>query len=51
LGFEPEGVDFILQNDGRIVAIGTTPWYNGDEDFYIGRYNNSPLGVSEFSAE
>ena len=46
-GWEEDGGDFILQNDGKIVAIGTTPWYNGDEDIYIGRYNNSPLGIKE----
>jgi len=38
----------LLQNDGKVVCMGLSPWYNGDEDFVLERYNNSPLGVPEF---
>lgn len=38
----------MLQEDGKLVCLGTTPWYNGPEDFVVERYNNSPLGISEF---
>jgi uncharacterized delta-60 repeat protein len=38
----------ILQDDGKIVCVGSTAWYNGPEDFVLERYNNNPLGVTEF---
>jgi len=46
-GQEPSGSEFILQTDGKIVAVGATPWFSEDQDFYIGRYNNNPLGIEE----
>jgi uncharacterized delta-60 repeat protein len=39
----------LLQDDGKIVCLGTSAWYNGDPDIVMERYENSPLGVEEHS--
>jgi len=41
------GTDLLLQNDGKILHFGYTWWYDGDEDFYMMRYENDPLGVQD----
>ncbi len=38
----------IMQEDGKIVTIGYTLWYNGEEDIVMLRHNNNPLSVPEF---
>lgn len=38
----------IFQNDGKIVSIGSTPWYTGNEDIVVFRLNNNPLSVPQF---
>jgi len=37
-----------MQEDGKIVTIGYTLWYNGEEDIVMLRHNNNPLSVPEF---
>jgi len=39
--------DLILQNDGKILATGSTYWFDGDEDFVLVRFNNDPLGIED----
>ena len=41
----------ILQEDGKIVTVGSTWWYNGDEDILITRHNNNPLNISDFETK
>ncbi len=38
----------MMQEDGKIVTIGYTLWYNGEEDIVMLRHNNNPLSVPEF---
>ncbi len=38
----------ISQEDGKIVTIGYTLWYNGEEDIVLLRHNNNPLAVPDF---
>ncbi len=42
--------DMKILADGKIIMVGTTPWYNGNfgSDFAIVRYNNNILSVPEF---
>ena len=42
--------DMQILADGKIIMVGTTPWYNGNfgSDFAIVRYNNNALSISEF---
>ncbi|MCB0466305.1 MAG: T9SS type A sorting domain-containing protein [Aequorivita sp.] len=40
--------DMILQQDGKIVCLANTAWYNGQEDIIIERHFNNPLSVPEF---
>ena len=40
----------LLQDDGKLVCMGFSAWYNGSEDFIVERYNNTPLGVPEFES-
>jgi len=40
--------DMLLQQDGKIVCLMTTPWYVGNEDIIMKRYFNDPLSVSDF---
>ncbi|MCZ4318197.1 T9SS type A sorting domain-containing protein [Aequorivita viscosa] len=42
--------DMQILADGKIIMVGTTPWYNGNfgSDFAIVRYNNNTLSISEF---
>jgi uncharacterized delta-60 repeat protein len=42
--------DMQILTDGKIIMVGTTPWYNGNfsSDFAIIRYNNNVLNVPEF---
>ncbi len=39
--------DIMLQSDGKILATGSTYWFDGDEDFVLVRFNNDPLGVED----
>lgn len=41
----------IIQDDGKIVSVGSTWWYNGDEDILITRHNNNPLSISDFESQ
>jgi uncharacterized delta-60 repeat protein len=41
----------IIQDDGKIVTVGSTWWYNGDEDILITRHNNNPLNISDFKPQ
>jgi uncharacterized delta-60 repeat protein len=41
----------ILQDDGKLVCMGTSAWYNGPEDFILERYNNTPLSIPDFETE
>jgi uncharacterized delta-60 repeat protein len=47
-GFEFDYSKSILQEDGKIISLGTTFWYNGIEDIVLLRHNNNPLSVPEF---
>ncbi len=38
----------ILQEDGKIVSVGNTFWYNGLEDIVLVRHNNDALSLPEF---
>lgn len=40
--------DMLLQQDGKIVCLMTTPWYIGNEDVIMERYHNNPLSLTEF---
>ncbi|MFK5983030.1 MAG: hypothetical protein QM499_08960, partial [Flavobacteriaceae bacterium] len=42
-----ENSDFILQDDGKILATGSSYWYDGPEDMVLVRYNNNPLSFSD----
>ncbi|MBZ0326346.1 MAG: T9SS type A sorting domain-containing protein [Altibacter sp.] len=42
--------DTIIQEDGKILGVGATWWYNGSEDVFLARYNNDVLGVDDFSS-
>jgi len=33
------------------VTVGSTWWYNGDEDILITRHNNNPLNISDFETK
>ncbi len=45
---EFENYKTILQDDGKIVSVGNTFWYNGLEDIFLLRLNNDPLSLPEF---
>lgn len=47
-GLEFEYYKSILQNDGKIVSLGNTYWFNGMEDIVLLRHNNNPLSVPDF---
>ena len=42
-----ESSDLILQNDGKILATGSTYWYDGQKDIVLVRFNNNSLGVED----
>ncbi len=42
-----ESSDAIFQDNGKILGMGNTYWYSGDKNFYMARFNNSPLSISE----
>lgn len=41
-------VKSILQEDGKIVSVGNTFCYDGEEDIFLLRHNNNPLAIAEF---
>lgn len=41
----------ILQEDGKIVSVGNTFWYNGSEDIVLLRHNNTTMSVDEFQTQ
>ena len=47
-GLEFEYYKSILQEDGKIVSLGNTYWFNGMEDIILLRHNNNPLSTPEF---
>lgn len=42
--------DTIIQENGKIVGVGSTWWYNGFENVVLVRYNNNVLDVNAFSS-
>lgn len=40
--------DMLIQQDGKILCLASTPWYNGQEDIVLERHTNIPLSISEF---
>jgi len=45
-----ESSDVIIQNDGKILGVGNTYWYNGNGNFMLVRYhNNGTLGTTDFT--
>jgi len=46
LGFD--NYKTILQQDGKIVTVGNTFWYDGMEDIVLLRHTNNPLSLPEF---
>lgn len=42
--------DMQILADGKIIMVGTTPWYNGNfgSDFAIVKYNNNVLSLPEY---
>jgi len=47
---EFEATDILLQDDNKLVSIGFTPWYEGDEDFALVRFNEETLSTNENAA-
>lgn len=45
--FENFVTNMMIQQDGKIVCLANTPWYNGPEDIIMERHNNNPLSVPE----
>src|SRR5690554_590114 len=41
----------ILQEDGKIVSIGNTHWYDGVEDIVVLRHNNTVLSLPDFALQ
>lgn len=45
-----ESSDVIIQNDGKILGVGQTYWYNGNSNFILVRYhNNGSLHTDDFN--
>ena len=42
-----EGVAVIFQDNGKVLGVGNTYWFNGDENFVFARFNNTPLGIED----
>lgn len=40
--------DMLIQQDGKIICLGNTPWYDGQEDIIMERHVNDPLSTPEF---
>lgn len=40
--------DMLIQQDGKIVCLANTAWYNGQEDIIMERHINDPLSNLEF---
>ena len=40
--------NMLIQQDGKIVCLASTPWYNGQEDIIMERHINTPLSTPEF---
>ena len=45
--YEIDFSDAVLQADGKIVAVGTTPFYTKAIDFAVFRFNNDVLAIVE----
>ena len=46
LSFESKNI--LLQNDGKIIGVGSTYWFGGNESFYLVRYHyNGTLSITE----
>ena len=43
--------DMLTQQDGKIVCLAHTPWYDGQEDIIMERHLNNPLSVPEFEVQ
>ena len=41
----------IFQDDGKIVGVGSTPWFTGNEDIVLFRQNNDPLSILQFQSQ
>lgn len=51
--FNGESIEFdnyktILQQDGKIVSVGNTFWYDGQEDVVLVRHNNTTLSLPDY---
>src|SRR5690554_8228447 len=54
--FRGEGASFeyyksVLQEDGKIVSVGNTHWYDGQEDIELVRHNNTTLSLLELEVQ
>jgi uncharacterized delta-60 repeat protein len=54
--FRGEGASFeyynsVLQEDGKIVSVGNTHWYDGQEDIIVLRHNNTVLSLPDFASQ
>lgn len=43
--------DMLTQQDGKIVCLAHTPWYDGPEDIIMERHVNNPLSNPEFEIQ
>lgn len=43
--------DMLVQQDGKIVCLANTAWYDGQEDIIMERHLNDPLSVLEFKRQ
>ncbi len=43
--------DMLIQQDGKIVCLASTPWYSGQEDIILERHINNPLSVPEYETQ
>ena len=48
LNYEYFAEEMLLQDDGKLVCMGRSAWYNGPSDLILERYNNTPLSVPKF---
>lgn len=43
--------DMLIQQDGKIVCLAHTPWYDGQEDIIMERHLNNTLSIPEFETQ
>lgn len=47
--FEMDHNHSVIASDGSLMILGTTPWYNGDTDLVLARFNNNHLGTGQYT--